>query len=242
MKIIIVLALAFNCFYGLGIAADEDGTVGYSQTYVIFIDGERAGKETVKETVDDSGDRIALSDNDIYITDRIETNRMAYTTRMVLDEKSLKPKSYSYTYVTGNTGDSYEVLIHGDAITRTLKRGGETSVVTASFQPLMVLLDFNVYHQYDYLVHKYDRKKGGRQIFSDFIPLIGTDIPIALTFIGTSNLPYRKGTLSVNNYQVEFVGIRTGTLTMDDNGRLVQLKMPDENLEVIREDLVPANR
>lgn len=242
MKIIIMLVLALNGLFGVGIVAADDETVGYSQTYIIFIDGQRAGKEIVTEMIDEKGDRIVLSNNEIFITDRLETNRMAYKTRMVLDNKSLKPKSYVYTYVTGDTGDSYEVLIRGDEITRTLKRGRATSVVTASFQPDMVILDFNVYHQYDYLMRKYDSKNGGRQLFSDFIPLIGNDIPIALTFIGTSNLSYMKGTLPVKNYQIEFVGIRNGTVSADGNGRLVHLNMPDQNLEVIREDLVPSNR
>jgi len=242
MKTIIILVLAFNGLCGLGIAAVDDESVGYSQTYIIFIDGQRAGKEIVTEMMDANGDRIAQSENDIYITDRLETNRTAYSTRMVLDEKSLKPKSYVYKHVTANSGDSYEVLIRGNNITRTLNRGGETSVATATFEPDMVILDFNVYHQYDYLVHKYDHKKGGRQLFSDFLPLIGTDIPIALTFMGTSHLQHRRGTLTAKNYQIEFVNMRTGTVTTDNDGRLVHLKMPDQNLEVIREDLVPANR
>jgi len=235
-----MLILVFNGFYGLGIA--DDGEVGYSQTYIIFIDDARAGKETVTERTDDKGDRIVESESEIYLTDGLETNRMAYTTRMILDGKSLKPKSYVYKYATGNTGDSYEVSIQGDSITRTLYRGGEASVATASFQPDTVILDFNVYHQYDYVLQKYDSKIGGQQLFSDFIPVIGSHIPVALTFIGASNLPNKNGTLPVKKYRVEFAGIRSGTITSDSNGRLVRLEMPDENLEVVRDDILPANR
>jgi hypothetical protein len=235
-----MLILAFNGFYGLSIA--EDGEVDYSQTYIIFIDGARAGKETVTERTDDNGNRIVESENEIYLTDGLETNRMAYTTRMVLDGKSLKPKSYVYKYATGNTGDSYEVSIQGNSITRTLHRSGEASVATASFQPDTVILDVNVYHQYDYVLQKYDSKIGGRQLFSDFIPVVGSHISVALTFIGASNLPYKNGTLPVNKYQVEFVGIRSGTVTSDSNSRLIRLEMPDEHLEVVREDVLPANR
>ena len=240
MKILFMLILVFNGFCGLGIA--DDGEVGYSQTYIIFIDGARAGKETVTERKDDKGDRIVESENEIYLTDGLETNRLAYTTRMVLDGKSLKPKSYEYKSATGNTGDSYEVLIQGDSITRTLHRGGETSVATASFQPDTVILDFNVYYQYDYVLRKYDSKTGGRQVFPDFIPVIGSHISVALTFIGASNLPNKNGTLPVNKYQVEFAGIRSVTVTSDSNSRLIRLEMPDENLEVVREDILPANR
>jgi hypothetical protein len=240
MKILIMLILAFNGFSGLGIA--DDGEVDYSQTYIIFIDGARAGKETVTERTDDKGNRIVESENEIYLTDGLETNRMAYTTRMVLDGKSLKPKSYVYKYATGNTGDSYEVSIQGDSITRTLYRGGEASDATASFQPDTVILEYNVYHQYDYVLQKYDSKIGGRQLFSDFIPVVGSHIPIALTFIGASNLPIKNGTLPVKKYRIEFVGIRSGTVTSDSSNRLISLEMPDENLEVVRDDILPANR
>ena len=74
-------------------------------------------------------------------------------------------------------------------------------------QPNTVILDFNVYHQYDYLVRRYDAAKGGRQLFSDFVPLIGNDIPLAVTSIGEAELKFEKGSMAVSNYRVEFVGI-----------------------------------
>jgi len=240
MKIIILLTLALNAFHGFGIVGEKPA--GYSQIYVIFINGDRAGKETVTEKIDDNGDRVALSDNEIYLVEGLKTNRMAFSTRMVLDDRLLKPKSYEYKYDTGTTGDSCNVVIRGTEITRTLNRGGATSTVTSKFLPDMVILDFNVYHQYDYLVRKYDSKKGGRQLFSDFIPLIGNDIPIALTFLGDSDLSYGNESIPVKNYKIEFVGLRSGTVTTDRNGRLVRLMMPDQNLEVVRDDLIPQNR
>ena len=240
MKKFVLLGLAFINLAGFLIAGNK--AKEYSQTYVIFLNDQRAGKETVREKIDDNGDLLAISENEIYVTDGIETKRMAYTTQMVLKKKSLKLKSYIYQYLTGNTGDFYEVRVDGDEITRTLQRAGETSVVTAPLNPDTVILDFDVYHQYDYLIKKYDGKKKGRQVFSDFIPVIGMDIPIALTYLGDSNIRNLRSDLPVKNYKVEFVGIREGTVTMDDKDRLVRLIMPDQDLEVVREDVLPANR
>lgn len=240
MRMMILLLLVFYGLSGIGIAGDE--AAGYSQTYIVFIDGSRAGKETVTEKIDENGDRIALSENEIYLSDGIETKRMAYSTRMILDGDSLKPKSYVYGYTTGGTGDSFQVSVEGDEITRTLNRGGQTSVLTTEFKPDTIILDFNVYHQYDYVLHKYDHSEGGRQVYSDFIPVIGSHIPVALTFLGESETPYRNGSLTVKNYQVEFVGLRSGTVSFDSNGRLIRLVMPDQELEVVREDILPANR
>ncbi len=214
----------------------------YTQTYVVFIDGERSGKEIVTESVAGNGDRLAQTENELYVTDGLETNRMAYTTRIVLDGKSLQPKSYMYRYVAGSARDHYEVTIQGDTITRTLSRGGAISSANTEFKKDCILLDINVYHQYDYLIQRYDEKKGGRQLFSDYIPVIGDYIPLALTHLGDSTMRHAKGTIDVKEYQVEFVGLRTGTVLTDKSGRLVRLVIPNQNLEVVREDLLPANR
>ncbi len=240
MKKILLLITVFSGLTGAAFAGEEK--IEYSQTYIIFLDGSRAGKETVTERINSSGELVAESENELYVTDGLETKRMAYTTRMVLNKKSYKPKSYLYQYLTGNTGDSYEVIVEGDEITRTLNRRGETSVATAQFLPDTVILDYTVYHQYDYLAKKYDDKKKGRQLFSNFLPVIGNDIPIAFTYIGDSKLTNIRGNLPVKNYTIEFVGLRQGTVTMDKNGRLVRLVMPDQDLEVVREDVLPANR
>jgi hypothetical protein len=217
---------------------ERDNAAGYSQTYTILIKGSVAGSEIVTEKITETGDRISDSEHDIIITDGLETKRMTFATRMVLSKDTLRPISYTYKYTTGNTGDSYDVAVKDAKVTRTLRRGGHTSEVTVPLQPDMVILDFNVYHQYDYLVRRYDNKKGGRQSFADFIPLIGSDIPIALTFLGNSILELEKGKLPVRNFRIEFVGIRTGTVSIDKNGRLVQLLISDQDLEVVRKDLL----
>jgi hypothetical protein len=103
----------------------------------------------------------------------------------------------------------------------------------------MVFVDFNVYHQYDYLVRRYDAKKGGRQTFADFIPVIGTDIPIALTYMGDDRLNLKTGTLPIRNFQVEIVGIWGGTLSVSKEGRLIRLVIPSQEIEVMRRDLLP---
>jgi hypothetical protein len=234
---LVLATLLFGLWGTFSKAADD-----YGQTYVVFLDGTRAGKETVTESVAGNGDKLAQTYDEIFLTDGLETNRMAYETRMVLNGKSWSPKSYMYRYVSGKSGDHYEVSIQGNTVTRTLTRGGESSIVTVDLKPDSVILDINVYNQYDYLIHKYDEKKGGRQLFSDFIPVVGNYIPIALTFLEDSKLMYPRGEIQVKKYQIEFVGLRNGTVLADNNGRLVQLVIPDQHLEVTREDLLPANR
>ena len=205
----------------------------YSQSYTILIKGSLAGSETVAESTSDAGDLISKSDHEIFVTDGLETKRMAFSAKMILGKGTGNPISYVYRYTTGDIGDSYEVAINNNIITRRLTRGGHTSEISIPAPPNMVILDFNVYHQYDYLIRKYDVKKGGRQLFADFVPLIGNDIPVALD----EDLSLEKGSTRAKYYRVEFVGIWSGSLYVDPEGRLLRLSIPSQDLEVVRKDL-----
>jgi hypothetical protein len=220
-------------------SAESPAASTYSESYAILIKGAVAGHETVTEKPDTNGDTVSTSDHEMLVTDGLETKSMKFSTRMVLSKSTGIPSAYSYWYTAGGTGDSFEVTINNLQITRVLNRGGRTSEAVVPLAPDMVFLDFNVYHQYDYLVRKYDLKKGGRQTFADFIPVIANDIPVALTYLGDSKLELKTGSLQVRNFRVEFVGIWGGTLTVNKEGRLVRLVIPSQDLEVVRRDLLP---
>ena len=239
--------MRFANFFWLGMlvfcalpAGAGDKAPVYTQSYAILIKGELAGTENVTETVNEAGDILSSSEHEIYVSDGLGTKRMAFTTKMQLAKKTYAPVSYSYKYTSGEAGDSYEVAVKDSLIRRTLTRRGSASEVTAPVQPNTVILDFNVYHHYDYLVRRYDAVKGGRQIFSDFVPLIGNDIQLAMTLMGDTELKYEKGSVAVSRYSFEFVGISGGTLSVDKNKRLVRLVIPAQDLEVVRKDLLPA--
>ena len=212
----------------------------YSESYAVMIRGNLAGTETVSEKADSNGNIVSTSEHEMLVSEGQETKSMKFSTRMTLSKSTGIPVSYSYWYTSGGTGDSYEVTINNGQITRVLNRGGRTSDMTVPLEPSMVFVDFNVYHQYDYLIRQYDHKRGGRQTFADFIPIIANDVPVALTFTTDSKLPLKSGgSLDVRIYRVEFVGIWSGTLTATKGGRLVRLTIPAQDLEVVRRDLLP---
>jgi hypothetical protein len=221
-------------------AAELEASSGYSQSYAVLIKGALAGSETVTESIGESGDLISTSDHEMSVTDGLETKRMTFSTRMVLEKGTGNPIAYTYRYTTEDNGDSYEVAVKNARITRILNRGGRSSEINVPAQLNMVILDFNVYHQYDYLIRKYDVKKGGRQLFADFVPLIGNDISIAVTFLGDANLNFEKISIPARNYKIEFVGISSGSLFMDTTGRLLRLLIPAQDLEVMRKDLLAS--
>jgi hypothetical protein len=219
-------------------AAESRAASTYSESYAILIKGEVAGIETVAEKTEGNGDIVSTSDHEMLVTDGLETKSMKFSTRMVLSKGTGFPSSYSYWYTSGGTGDSYEVTVKDLQITRILNRGGRTSDISVPLEPDMVFLDFNVYHHYDHVIRRYDFKKGGRQTFADFIAVIGNDIPLAITYLGDSKLQLKSGSLPVRNFRVEFVGIWSGTLTMNKEGRLVRLVNPSQDLEVVRRDIL----
>jgi hypothetical protein len=211
----------------------------YTQTYAIYIRSAFAGTETVSERLDKDGNRVVTSQHEMLVIDSNETNRLAFETTTVFVKDTVAPMSYSYKYLSGSTKDYYDVTIKAGRITRVLSRGGKISETTAAVPASMVILDVNVYHQYDLLSRLYDFKKGGRQIFNNFIPPIGTDMPLAITWLEDSKLAWAQGTIPVRNFKIEFVGVRTGNFSTDMKGRLVRLIMREQDLEVVRKDLVP---
>jgi hypothetical protein len=234
MRIIILLIMVLPAFLQQTHALDLSD---YSQSYTIQIKGTVAGHEKVAEKLNDAGQMVSTSEHEIIVSDGLVAKSMAFSTKMVFSKDGRDPVSYTYAYV-GATGDSYDVTIKEGRINRILRRGGRTSEITIPFQPGMVILDFNVYHQYDYFIRKYDSKKGGKQSFANFIPLIGSDIPISLTFLGNSTFDGEKETLPVKNFRIEFADLWIGRLSVDKDGRLVQLQIPIQELEVLRDDLI----
>ncbi len=210
----------------------------YTQAYSIFINGSLAGTESVTERPDKDGNRVCSSQHDLLVTDGLETKRMTFETTTVLARDNVTPMQYSYRFLSGGSKDSYSVTIKNGKITRVLNRRGTTVETTADLRPGTVILDYNVYHQYDVLARLYDFRKKGRQVFNDFIPVIGNGLPLAITWLEDSKLDYGQGSIPVRNFKIEFVGVRTGNFSTDMNGRLVRVLMREQGLEVLRQDLV----
>jgi hypothetical protein len=236
MKIPLIAASGMVLVVALAFARGSENS--YSQSYTIMIKGEAAGSESVTEKSGKAGEIVAASEHELFVTDRLETKRMAFSTQMVLSKKTFIPISYNYRYTTGS-GDSYEVTIKNGQVIRLLNKNGRSSTITIPFHPTMVIVDVNVYHHFDYLIRRYDAKKEGRQLFANFIPVNGSDIPLAVTYTGEEKLEFGKVTIPVKNYRVEYVGVTwSGTLSMDRNGRLVRLVVPAQDLQVVRKDLL----
>ena len=212
----------------------------YSQVYTILINGSIAGNEKVTEEYSKEGNLVSSSESEIFMLVGQEPKRMAFTTRTVLAKGTLAPLTYSFKFTGGDSRDWFEVTVRDGTIHRVLSRGTQTSEVSIPVQPGVVILDFSAYYHYEHLIRKYDSKKRGRQSFPNFIPVIASSIPLTVTELDEATIEHVKGPLHIRNFKIELSGgTRTRSVQVDKTGRLVRIWVPEQNLEVVRADLVP---
>jgi hypothetical protein len=96
--------------------------------------------------------------------------------------------------------------------------------------PLVVVLDNNLYHQYELLAHLYDWQKKGAQSFSVLVPQELTPGTVTVDAMGEQELSGKK---------VEELRVRTEDNELDlylDGPKLMRVVAPAANAEIIREE------
>jgi hypothetical protein len=96
--------------------------------------------------------------------------------------------------------------------------------------PLIVVLDNNLYYQYAVLARIYDWSKGGEQTFPVLIPQDLTPGTVRVVSTGSSSADGKTyAGLKVNSSDLEI------QLLLDNNHRLIRLEVPEAKVSVIRE-------
>jgi hypothetical protein len=96
--------------------------------------------------------------------------------------------------------------------------------------PLVVVLDNNLYHQYEVLAHLYDWGKKGAQSFSVLVPQELTPGTVTVDSMGEEELGGKK---------VQELRVRTEDNELDlylDGPKLMRVVAPAANAEIIREE------
>lgn len=96
--------------------------------------------------------------------------------------------------------------------------------------PLVVVLDNNLYHQYEILAHLYDYEKKGAQSFSVLVPQELTPGTVTVDSMGEQELSGKK---------VQELRVRTEDNELDlylDGPKLMRVVAPAANAEIIREE------
>jgi hypothetical protein len=95
--------------------------------------------------------------------------------------------------------------------------------------PMVVILDDNMYHQYQVLAGLYDAGKGGAQTFTVLVPQELTPGTVTVDSLGKQD---------VDNKKMEELRVKTEDNEIDlylDGGKLMRLVAPAANAEVVRE-------
>jgi hypothetical protein len=96
--------------------------------------------------------------------------------------------------------------------------------------PLVVVLDNNLYHQYELLAHLYDGEKKGAQSFSVLVPQELTPGTVTVDSLGEQEVSGKK---------VQELRVRTEDNEIDlylDGPKLMRVVAPAANAEIIREE------
>ena len=141
------------------------------------------------------------------------------------------PISYEWTAQSDKTNGAHILFANGVARITLEMQGARPFQQDLSFNnPLILVLDNNLYYQYAVLARIYDWSKGGEQTFPVLIPqdLTPGTVKVAATGSASADGKTYEG-LKVNSADLEI------QLLLDNNHRLIRLEVPEAKVSVIRE-------
>lgn len=141
------------------------------------------------------------------------------------------PISYEWTAQSDKTNGAHIIFANGIARITLEMQGARPFQQDLSFNnPLILVLDNNLYYQYAVLARIYDWAKGGEQTFAVLIPqdLTPGTVRVAATGSASADGKSYEG-LKVSSSDLEI------QLLLDNNHRLMRLEVPEAKVSVIRD-------
>lgn len=141
------------------------------------------------------------------------------------------PISYEWTAQSDKTNGAHILFANGIARITLEMQGAHPFQQDLSFDnPLIVVLDNNLYYQYAVLARIYDWSKSGEQTFPVLIPqdLTPGTVKVAATGSASADGKTYEG-LKVSSSDLEIL------LLLDNNHRLIRLEVPEAKVSVIRD-------
>lgn len=141
------------------------------------------------------------------------------------------PISYDWSAQSDKTNGAHILFANGIARITLEMQGARPFQQDLSFNnPLIVVLDNNLYYQYAVLARIYDWAKGGEQVFPVLIPQDLTPGTVRVISTGSASADGKSYEgLKVNSSDLEI------QLLLDNNHRLIRLEVPEAKVSVIRD-------
>jgi hypothetical protein len=192
--------------------------------FKILVNGQSAGKEEFE--ISSSGAKwVAKGNSEIQTPQGATKITGSLTTRA-----DGSPESYDWS-TQGAKKASAAIAFNADIATAELHMDGARPY-TQQFtfnSPNVVILDDNMYHQYQILANLYDMDKKGAQTFAVLVPQELTPGNVTVEWLGKQD---------VDNKKMEAMRVKTEDNEIDlylDGSRLMRLVAPAANAEVIRD-------
>jgi len=141
------------------------------------------------------------------------------------------PISYEWVAQSDKTNGAHILFANGVARITLEMQGARPFQQDLSFNnPLILVLDNNLYYQYGVLARIYDWSKGGEQTFPVLIPQDLTPGTVRIVATGSANADgktYEGLKVSSSDLEIQ--------LLLDNTHRLIRLEVPEAKVSVIRE-------
>ena len=192
----------------------------------ILLDGKSIGREEF-EIEPSSGGWVAKGSTSLQTPD----GQSAKVTGNLSLQPDGVPISYDWTSQTNKSNSAHVDFVNGVAKTTLQVQGAHPFQQENSFgSPLILVLDNNLYHQYEILAHLYDWSKRGPQSFPVLIPQQLTPGTITVESAGSTSADGKNyELLKVSTTDLEI------HLFLDSSHKLHRLEVPSSKVTVLRE-------
>ncbi len=192
----------------------------------ILVDGKSVGKEEF-EIAPNGGGWVAKGSTEINTGD----SPAAHVTGNLTLQPNGAPIAYDWVSKADKTNSAHIIFTNGIARIALTVQGAQPYEQEFTFNsPLVVVLDNNMYHQYEVLARIYDWSKGGAQTLPVLIPQEITPGSITAEATGSAS----SGGKTYEGLRVTTSDIEV-LLLLDSNHRLMRLEVPVSKVVVVRE-------
>lgn len=106
---------------------------------------------------------------------------------------------------------------------------------TAQTDAEALIFENNIWHQYHFLLRRYDKQKGGEQQFKAFVPTVMQTFPVTLELKGAIN-PLPDKAKRLEHYTAVLAGSVNVEILTDDKGKLVYASELAHKSDMVREE------
>lgn len=205
------------------------GALPVAGSFKVLLDGKPAGWEKF---------HVSRADETVVIKSASELT--TYGSSLKLDTyaeiRSGAPIKYLVDATENGKLRRYSVTFSGGGAKVAIEAGGRRSEREVRLSRDVVILDPNVWHQYGQLIAKYNRQRGGRQLFRVFMPRAGLrEVPAVVELTGRTDVGSGRDKKKADTFVVELARSSEVRIVADDAGAVLSLDLRELEIKVILE-------